>query len=52
MPDLQARLGEIERELQVWHRSNDIAKRLSTIPGCKGRRQNVPDGGVIVYQSG
>jgi transposase len=31
--DLQARLNEIERELQVWHRSNDIAKRLSTIPG-------------------
>jgi hypothetical protein len=21
-------------------------------PGCKGRRQNVPDGGVKVYQSG
>jgi len=31
--DLQARLGEIERELLAWHRSNDIAKRLSTIPG-------------------
>ena len=31
--DLQARLGEIERELLAWHRSNDIAKRLATIPG-------------------
>jgi len=31
--DLQARLGGIERELLAWHRSNDIAKRLATIPG-------------------
>ena len=31
--DLQARLGEIERELLAWLRSNDIAKRLATIPG-------------------
>jgi transposase len=31
--DLQARLCEIERELQAWLRSNDIAKRLATIPG-------------------
>jgi len=31
--DVQARLGEIERELLAWHRSNDIAKRLATIPG-------------------
>jgi transposase len=31
--DLQARLREIERELLVWHRSNDVAKRLATIPG-------------------
>jgi transposase len=31
--DLQARLGEIERELLAWHRSNDISKRLATIPG-------------------
>ena len=31
--DLQARLGEIERELLAWHRSNDVAKRLATIPG-------------------
>src|SRR5271168_1280460 len=31
--DLQTRLGEIERELLAWLRSNDIAKRLATIPG-------------------
>jgi transposase len=31
--DLQARLNEIECELLAWHRSNDIAKRLATIPG-------------------
>jgi transposase len=31
--DLQARLREIEHELQAWHRSNDVAKRLATIPG-------------------
>jgi transposase len=31
--DLQVRLNEIERELLAWHRSNDIAKRLATIPG-------------------
>ena len=31
--DLQARLREIERELLAWHRSNDLANRLATIPG-------------------
>jgi len=31
--DLQAKLRELERELLVWHRSNDVAKRLVTIPG-------------------
>jgi transposase len=31
--DLQARLREIERELLAWYRSNDLAKRLATIPG-------------------
>ena len=31
--DLQARLGEIELELLAWLRSNDLAKRLATIPG-------------------
>ena len=31
--DLQARLREIERELLAWHRSNDVARRLATIPG-------------------
>lgn len=31
--DLQVRLTEIEHELLAWHRSNDVAKRLATIPG-------------------
>jgi transposase len=31
--DLQVRLQQLERELLVWHRSNDVAKRLATIPG-------------------
>jgi transposase len=31
--DLQARLREIELQLLAWLRSNDIAKRLATIPG-------------------
>jgi len=31
--DLQARLREIELELLAWLRSNDIARRLATIPG-------------------
>lgn len=31
--DLQARLREIEREMLAWHRSNDVARRLATIPG-------------------
>lgn len=31
--NLQARLREIEHELLSWHRSNDVAKRVATIPG-------------------
>jgi transposase len=31
--DLQTRLREIERELLAWHRANDVARRLATIPG-------------------
>jgi len=31
--DLQSKLRELERELLVWHRSSDVAKRLATIPG-------------------
>jgi len=31
--DLQVKLRELERELLVWHRSSDVAKRLATIPG-------------------
>ena len=38
--DLQARLGEIELELLAWLRSNDLAKRLATIPGRNGVRHS------------
>ena len=31
--DLEARLRTIERELLAWHRANDVARRLATIPG-------------------
>ena len=31
--DLQARLRELERQLLAWYCSNDLAKRLATIPG-------------------
>ena len=31
--DLQAKLRVLERELLGWHRSSDVAKRLTTIPG-------------------
>ena len=39
------------------HYLHEFAKHLSKNRNafqcrCKGRRQNVPDGGVIVYQSG
>jgi len=31
--NLQTQLREIERELLAWHRANDVARRLATIPG-------------------
>ena len=31
--DLQARIGELEKELQAWFRGNEVAQRLATIPG-------------------
>jgi transposase len=31
--DLHARLREIDRDLLVWQRSSDVARRLMTIPG-------------------
>ena len=38
--DIHVRLREIERDLLVWHRGNDVARRLMTIPGIGpiGRR--------------
>ncbi len=31
--DLQARIGELEKELMTWSRDNEVVKRLQTIPG-------------------
>jgi transposase len=31
--DTHIRLREIDRDLLVWLRSNDVARRLTTIPG-------------------
>ena len=31
--DLQARIGDLEKDLMVWFRGNKIARRLETIPG-------------------
>ena len=30
---LQARIGTLEKDMKVWFRGNDLAKRLQTIPG-------------------
>jgi transposase len=29
----QARIGQLERALLAWHRSNDLARRIATVPG-------------------
>jgi len=31
--DLQARIGEIDRTIHRWHRSNEASRRLETVPG-------------------
>ncbi len=31
--DLQARIGELEKDLMTWSRDNEVVKRLQTIPG-------------------
>jgi len=31
--ELQLKIGEVERALHAWHRSNEISRRLETIPG-------------------
>ncbi len=31
--DLQARIGELEKNLMTWSRDNEVVKRLQTIPG-------------------
>ena len=31
--DLQARLGDLDKDLMTWFRGNQVARRLETIPG-------------------
>jgi len=33
LQELQVKIGEIERVLHAWHRSNEVSRRLETIPG-------------------
>ena len=33
LQDLQLKIGEVERALHGWHRSNETSRRLETIPG-------------------
>jgi transposase len=33
LKELQVKIGEIERVLHAWHRSNEVSRRLETIPG-------------------
>jgi transposase len=31
--ELDRQVGELEREIELWHRSNEVSRRLETIPG-------------------
>ena len=33
LQELQLKIGEVERALHGWHRSNEVSRRLETIPG-------------------
>jgi transposase len=33
LQELQLKIGEVERALHAWHRSNEVSRRLETIPG-------------------
>lgn len=33
LKELDRHVGELEREIEQWHRSSDVSKRLETIPG-------------------
>jgi transposase len=33
LEDVQARIGQVEREIMTWHRTNELSQRLETIPG-------------------
>jgi transposase len=31
--DVQGRIRQLERDLLAWYRSNDLARRIATVPG-------------------
>lgn len=33
LKELDRHVGELEREIELWHRSSEVSKRLETIPG-------------------
>jgi transposase len=33
LEDVRARIGQVEREIMTWHRTNELSQRLETIPG-------------------
>jgi len=33
LKELDRQVGELEREIQLWHRDSEVSKRLETIPG-------------------
>jgi transposase len=41
--DTHVRLREIDRDLLIWLRSNDVARRLTTIPGATALAASVTD---------
>jgi transposase len=33
LEDVHGRIGQVEREIMTWHRTNELSQRLETIPG-------------------
>jgi transposase len=33
LEDVHGRIGQVEREIMTWHRTNEVSQRLETIPG-------------------
>lgn len=31
--DVHGRIGQVEHEIMIWHRTNELSQRLETIPG-------------------